>query len=78
MTLSILFEKFMAKKKDHLAPSTFKRYEEIVNKYLEPEFGCMKVAELKQRHLVDAYTRWAEKGRSGRPYTMSTNSLEIH
>jgi integrase len=73
MTLSALFEKFMAQKKSAgLESTTLARYQNIFDCHLIPAFGKLKVKELKQSHLVKQYLSWKEKGSRERPISART------
>lgn len=69
MTMSDLFDKFMAHKAKRLEATTIDRYNGIIATYLRPTFGKMRLVALRKAHLIEAYEKWqAEKQarRSGR------------
>jgi hypothetical protein len=69
MTMSDIFDKFMAQKAKRLEATTLDRYKGIIATYLRPTFGKMRLTALRKAHLIEAYEKWqAEKQtrRSGR------------
>lgn len=66
VNVSMLFAKFMEKKKNRLSPHSFQRYEVLFRVYLCPAFGAKKVKELRQLDLIEAYAHWSSEGREGR------------
>jgi integrase len=69
MTMSDLFDKFMAHKAKRLEATTIDRYKGIIVTYLRPTFGTMRLTALRKAHLIEAYEKWqAQKQtrRSGR------------
>jgi len=55
-----------------VAPKSAERYGEIVNNYLAPALGNLRLAKLAPVHLQDAYNRWAKGGRrDGKPGGLS-------
>jgi hypothetical protein len=73
MTLSELFERFMAQKRSTgLEQTTLARYQDLFDCHLTAAFGKIKVKELKQSHLVRQYLHWKEKGSSERPISART------
>ena len=68
LTLSELFTDFMERKKSPaLAVSTHERYEMFGRLYICPTLGPMKVRDIRQAHLVDAYAKWLADGSQGKP-----------
>ncbi len=45
----------------NLAPRTFERYDEIVQKRLIPDLGAHKLSKLQPVHIVSAETAWRQK-----------------
>jgi integrase len=73
MTLSELFERFMAQKRSAgLESTTLARYQNLFDCHLIPAFGKKKVKELKQSHLVNQYVQWLQKGSKGRRISART------
>lgn len=73
MTLSELFESFMAQKRSTgLEQTTLARYQNLFDCHLTSAFGKLKVKELKQGHLVKQYLSWKEKGSRERPISART------
>jgi len=64
MTMSELFDKFMAAKRRRLEPTSIARYESLIATYLRPTFGAMELGALRRAHLLEAYDRW--ETRAGR------------
>ena len=63
LTFKELFSEFMEKKKPPaLAISTYDRYGMFGKLYLLPSFGSMKVRDIRQAHLLDAYASWHANG----------------
>ena len=63
LTLKELFSEFMEKKKPPtLAVSTHERYEMFGRLYILPELGSVKLRDIRQGDLVDAYSRWRANG----------------
>jgi integrase len=67
LTFRDLLTEFMEKKKVTLAVSTFERYDLFGRLYLEPAFGSLKVRDLRQGILLEAYASWSLRGCSGKP-----------
>jgi len=66
MTMSELFDKFMAAKRKRLEATTIDRYESLMTTYLRPELGAIDLASLRKVHLIEAYDTWqARKRRPG-------------
>ncbi|MFY9665551.1 MAG: tyrosine-type recombinase/integrase, partial [Candidatus Cybelea sp.] len=68
MTMSELFDKFMAVKKNRLEATSIDRYESLISTYLRPELGTIPVASLRKANLLEAYEKWQARARrpSGR------------
>jgi len=68
MTMSELFDKFIAVKKKRLEATSVDRYENLISTYLRPELGAIKVASLRKANLLDAIDKWQARERrpSGR------------
>jgi integrase len=49
--------------RQEVAPRTAERYAEIVNNFLAPALGNLRLAKLAPVHIQDAYTGWATAGR---------------
>ncbi|MGA7094926.1 MAG: tyrosine-type recombinase/integrase [Candidatus Cybelea sp.] len=63
LTFKDLFSEFMEKKKPPaLAISTYDRYGMFGKLYLLPSFASMKVRDVRQGHLLDAYAKWRANG----------------
>ncbi|MGA7353985.1 MAG: site-specific integrase, partial [Candidatus Cybelea sp.] len=63
LTFKELFSEFMEKKKPPaLAISTYDRYGIFGKLYLLPSFGSMKIRDIRQGHLLDAYASWRANG----------------
>jgi len=71
MTISTLFERFMAKR-TRLSPTTLLRYRTLFKTYLDPAFGQKKVSQLRQIDLIEAYAKWTNEGRDGRQVSERT------
>jgi integrase len=67
ITFGELLADFMKQKKPILAVSTFERYELYGRVYLSAAFGPVKVRDLRQGHLLEAYAKWSATGSAGRP-----------
>ena len=67
LTFGELLADFMAQKKPVLAVSTFERYELYGRAYLQAAFGSLKVRDLRQGLLLEAYAKWSATGSSGKP-----------
>ena len=67
LTFAELLADFMAQKKPVLAVSTFERYELYGTAYLQPAFGSVKLRDLRQALLLEAYAKWSATGSSGKP-----------
>jgi integrase len=65
MTMSELFDKFIAVKKKRLEATSIDRYENLISTYLRPELGAIRVASLRKANLLEAYDKW--QGRARRP-----------
>lgn len=61
--------------KPKTAPSTFRRYEQIVKSNLIPAFGRYRLAQLKPTIVQAAYSRWLENGRRPRPKTEKQSKI---
>jgi len=73
MTLSQLFEKFMAQKRSAgLESTTLARYQNLFDCHLVPTLGKKKVKELKQSHLVNQYVEWTQNGSNDRRISART------
>ncbi len=73
MTLSELFDRFMAQKKlAGLEVTTLLRYQNLFNCHLIPAFGKKKVKELKQSHLATQYAKWLREGSDSRTLSART------
>jgi len=72
LTFKQLFSDFMEKKKPVLAVSTHERYEMFGRIYILPTLGDMKVRDLRQAHLVDAYGKWRVHGSQNKPVSGRT------
>ncbi len=73
LTFSELFNEFMEKKKPPaLAVSTYDRYGMFGKLYLLPSFGSMKVRDIRQGHLLDAYASWRANGSRNKPISGRT------
>jgi integrase len=63
LTFKELFSEFMEKKKPPaLAISTHDRYGMFGKLYILPAFGAVKVRDIRQGDLVDAYAEWRANG----------------
>lgn len=67
LTFGDLLAEFMKHKKTTLAVSTFERHELYGRLYLSPAFGGVKVRDLRQGHLLEAYANWSAKGIRNKP-----------
>ena len=67
LTFGELLADFMAQKKPILAVSTFERYELYGRAYLRAAFGTVKLRDLRQGLLLEAYAKWSATGSSGKP-----------
>ena len=56
-----LFEKFMARRKKRLAPTSIDRYTSLIATYLKPELGSIKVTALRKPHLITAFDAWEDR-----------------
>lgn len=63
MTLSELFDRFMAAKRKRLEATTIDRYESLIATYLQPELGAIQLASLRKVHLIEAYDHWQNRRR---------------
>jgi integrase len=72
LTIKQLFSEFMEKKKPTIAVSTYERYEMLARLYILPRLGEMKVRDMRQSHLVDAYGEWRVSGSRERPVSGRT------
>lgn len=67
VTTTKLFEQFMdSRRAAKRSPKTLERYETLFESYIAPALGTKDINELQQNDLTTWYTRWAEKGKSGR------------
>lgn len=71
VTLSVLFERFLAQKQTK-EDNTIRRYESLVKLYLKPKFGDMQAKQLKPHHLMSGYSEWLERGRDERKVSAKT------
>ena len=55
------------------SPATVRDYECIINRYLKPVFGKIKLQNLQKSHIQKAYNDWRKKSNaSGNPLSAST------
>ena len=68
LTMSELFDKFIAAKKKRLEATSIDRYESLMATYLRPQLGAITVASLRKANLLEAYDKWQARERrpSGR------------
>jgi hypothetical protein len=57
LTMSELFDRFIAAKKKRLEATSIDRYESLMATYLRPELGAIKVASLRKANLLEAYDK---------------------
>lgn len=72
LTVSELFVEFLERKRSLLSAAAFERYEAMFNNYVNPAMGNVKVLELRQGHLLVAYTKWFARGVRGKPLSGRT------
>lgn len=52
------------------SPSTLRDYKDVINRYLKPVFGKMKLQSLQKVHIQKAYNNWRKKSNaSDKPLT---------
>lgn len=67
LTFAGLLDDFMVQKRPLLAVSTLERYELYARAYLQPTFGSVRVRDLRQGLLLEAYAKWSATGSAGKP-----------
>lgn len=72
LTLKQLFGEFMKRKQQTVEASTFERYEMFGRLYILPRFGDIKVRDIRQSNLVDAYGEWRVSGSRKKPISGRT------
>jgi integrase len=63
ITLRDWLTTWLATVRQEVAPKTHERYSEIVNHFLLPALGNLRLAKLAPAHIQDAYNEWAIGGR---------------
>ncbi len=64
--------------KHRTTPKTFERYQEIVEKYLIPALGQIKLAEIKPAQIQKAYSVWLDHGRLRGQGGLSPTTVRQH
>lgn len=54
---------WLSAKRDGLSGKSYERYGEIIDNFLKPELGAIKIAKLAPAQIQAAYTRWGHSGR---------------
>jgi integrase len=63
LSMSEVFDKFIAAKKKRLEATSLDRYESLISTYLRPELGAICVASLRKANLLEAYEAWQARKR---------------
>ena len=72
LTLKQLLNEFMEKKKLTLAVSTYERYAMLARLYIIPRLGDIKVRDMRQGDLVNAYSKLLVNGSGKKPVSGRT------
>jgi integrase len=78
MTVGDWFEKWLAAVRAEVSPATHARYTAMVDNYLRPAWGAMRLSKFAPAHIQDTYAQWGDGGRrDGRtgPLAASTRRL---
>jgi hypothetical protein len=74
LTLKQLLNEFMEKKKLTLAVSTYERYAMLARLYIIPRLSDIKVRDMRQGDLVNAYSKLLANGSGKKPVSGRTGA----
>src|SRR5574340_170285 len=66
LTVTEFLREWLTTYEDSVRPKTYEQYTQIVNRYLAPEFGNLKLRDLRPDHIQTFYARKIRDGKSQR------------